>query len=234
MKTSNKLLSGIFLTIIILTTLIQVMVYAKYKRGEYVKFNRDSIFAMTSVDIPAIRFISVKGLGNCTVKPGEKYKLDIQKEKVSRITYRVVNDTLIIMGDPALTSDQLETGSRNHNPVVIYLPTIVPVKVAYSTIKLGGSVDSARAPSYNIRLGKASQVFTSRGISDEAVYFKELTFNGEQSNIDLNNNSSVTNINMQLVKTRFDDQGASIKNITIDADESSDIHLSGKNINALK
>jgi hypothetical protein len=233
MKTSNKILLAIFLTIIILTTVIQVMVYAKYKRGEFVKFNRDAIIEMTSVEVPAIRFISLKGLGSCAVKPGEKYKLDIQKEKVSRVTYQVVNDTLVIIGDPSLTIDQLERGDRNRNPVVIYLPSVVPIKGAFSTIRLYGSNDSAKAPSYNIQLGKLSHLFTSRGGSGE-VYFNELTFNGERSNVELDHNSIITSINMQLVKTRFDDQEAVIKNMTITADEGSNIHLSGKNINALK
>lgn len=234
MKTSNKILLGIFITILILTTAVHLMVLAKYKRGDFVKFNRDAIIAMSSVDLPAIKFISVKGLGGCALKPGDKYKLQIQKEKVSRVTYQVVNDTLIIIGDAALTNEQLENGSRNHNPVIIYLPAIVPVKGAYSTFRLNGSNDSTKAPSYNIQFGKGCHVFTSHGISNDVVYYNELTFNVEQSNIDLDNNSMVTNINLQLVKTRFDDQGAIIKNLTINTDESSNVNLSGKNIKALK
>ncbi|WP_207514907.1 hypothetical protein [Longitalea luteola] len=235
MKTSNKILLGIFLAIILFTTLIQVMVFAKYKRGEYVKFNREAFTEMTVVEIPDIRFVSLKGLGSCAVMPGEKFKLEMQKEKTARISYRVVNDTLIVIGDPAYMSDQLEQGTRNRTPVNIYLPTIVPIKGAYCDIRLGGSFDSASAPSYNVQLGKSAYLFTnSRGTNNATVYINELTCSGEQASIDLDNNFTVNNLHMQLMRSNFDDRGATVKKITIEADERSNIRLSGRNIKAVK
>ncbi|WP_205512269.1 hypothetical protein [Longitalea arenae] len=230
MKTSNKLLLGIFLTIIILTTVIQVMVYAKYKRGEYVKFNRESFNQMTTVDIPAIRFVSVKGLGSFSVKPGDKYKLEVQKQKGSRVTYQVLNDTLIIMGDAGFAADQPEPGQRNYNPVNLYLPAVVPIRATYSSIRLGGSADSAGAPSYNIQLGKDTYVH----VSDGKIFFNELTLNGEQSNIDLHDHITVNKLHMQLAGTRFDDKAATINDLTIMADDHSSLNISGKNLKALK
>ena len=115
MKTSNKLLLGIFCTIILLTTAVQLMVYAKYKRGEYIKFNRETFTPLTSVEIPAVRFISIKGLGNCGIMHSDKPKLEIQKKFVNPFTYRVVKDTLFIIGDTSHTIDELEQGTRNYN-----------------------------------------------------------------------------------------------------------------------
>src|SRR5688500_17585935 len=127
MKTSNKLLLGIFLTIILLATTVQLMVYAKYKRGDYVKFKREKFVPMASVEIPAVRFISITGLGYCSVLHGDKPHLEIEKEKVDRVTYRVVNDTLVIIGDTLQTIDELQRGIRNYNLVNIYVPATVQI-----------------------------------------------------------------------------------------------------------
>lgn len=235
MKTSNKLLLGIFLTIILLTTAVQLMVYAKYKRGEYVKFKREEVVPMNSLEIPAVRFISIKGLGNCDVLPGDKPQLEMEKEKVDRVTYRIVNDTLVIIGDSLQTIDELQRGIRNYNLVNIYVPATVQIYGTYSSIRVGGAADSASAPSYTVRLQKDSHLFINNRNHDKAaMYFNQLNINSEQSKIDLNNHSFINDLNVQLTNSKIDDKDAGIKNLTMDADTKSTVTLSGKNIKALK
>jgi hypothetical protein len=235
MKTSNKLLLGIFLSIIFLTTAVQLMVYAKYKRGEYVKFKREEIVPMASVEIPAVRCISIKGLGYCIVLPGDKPKLEMEKEKVDRVSYHIVNDTLVIIGDTLQTIDELQRGIRNYNLVNIYVPATVQINGTYSSIRVGGAVDSASAPSYIVRLQKDSHLFINNRSHDKAtMYFNQLNINGEQSKIDLDGHSFINDLNVQLTNSKIDDKEAVIKNLTMDADSKSTITLSGKNIKALK
>lgn len=231
MKTSNKILLGIFCTIILLTTAVQLMVYAKYKRGEYVKFNREELTPMTSLELPAVRFISIKGLGNCGVMFGNKPKLEMQKEHVGPLTYRVVNDTLFVIGDTTRTIDDLERGNRNYRQVNVYLPATVQVNATYSSLRLGGAADSASAPSYTVRLEKGSNLYIS---NNEAVYFNQLNINSQQARIELNDHSFINDLNVQLIKSAIDDKNAGIKNLTMDADSNSTVTLSGKNIKSLK
>ena len=235
MKTSNKILLGIFLTIILLTTAVQLMVYAKYKRGEYVKFKDERFSQMTAVEIPAVRFISIEGLGNCSVLPGDKPRLEVKKEKVGRVIYRVVNDTLFFIGDTAITIDELKRGTRNYSYVNLYLPPAVHINGAYSNFRVGGTADSASAPSYTFRLQKDCHLFMDyRDRDNAAVYFNQLNIDSEQSKIDLDGHSFINDLNVQLTSSKIDDKEAVIKNLIMVADSKSTVTLSGKNIKALK
>jgi hypothetical protein len=231
MKTSNKLLLGIFCTIILLTTAVQLMVYAKYKRGDYVKFNREEFSPMTSLDIPAVRFISIKGLGSCGFMPGDKPRFEIHKERIGPLTYRVVNDTLFIIGDTTHTIDDLERGNRNYNPVNVYLPATVQINVSYSNLRLGGAADSASAPSYTVKLEKDSHLFIN---NYEAVYFNQLNISSEQSKVDLEDHAFINDLHVQLINSYINDKKAVIRTLTMEADSKSTVTLSGKNIKSLK
>jgi hypothetical protein len=234
MKTSNKLLLGIFLTIILLTTAVQLMVYAKYKRGDYVKFNQEEFSPMTSLEIPAVRYVSIKGLGNCGIMHGDKPELEIQKEHVGPLTYHVVNDTLFIIGDTTHTINDLERGNRNYNEVNVYLPSTIQVRAAYSYLGIGGSADSTSAPSYIVRLEKDAHLVIKKRNRDKAVYFNLVNINSEESKIVLDEHSFINDLNVQLINSKIDDKEAGIKNLTMDADSKSTVTLSGKNIKALK
>jgi hypothetical protein len=233
MKTSNKLLLAIFCTIILLTTAIQLMVYAKYKRGEYIPFQRDEIIKLTSINVPAIRFVSVTGLGNCVLINSDTSRLEIDENKDRRITYRVVNDTLIIHGDTAIASDLLEGGSRNYQLIKIFLPATIPVNAAFSAIYVDGAADSAHAPSYSFHLSKNSDL-NIREQKKEATYFNQLLINCDNSNISLDDHIIVNDLNLKAVKSEIDNNKASIKNLTLDMDKKSTITLSGNSIKALK
>ncbi|HEX6432390.1 MAG TPA: hypothetical protein VF008_32075 [Niastella sp.] len=231
MKTSNKLLLAIFLSIILLTTAVQLMVYAKYKRGDYVKFDRDIFSSFTKVDIPAVRFISITGMGNISIMPGDTSKLEIQKEKVSPLTYRVVNDTLIVIGDSTHAIDDPERGNRNYNHVNVYLPATVQINASNSVLRVGGADDSTIAPSYTVKLEKDSRLFIN---NNATVYFNQLNINSDHSKIELNDHAFVNDLNVQLIKSEINDKEAVIRNLTMDADSKSSVTLSGNNIKALK
>ena len=231
MKTSNKLLLGIFITIILLTTAVQLVVYAKYKRGEYVKFNREDFNKLTSVEIPTVRFISIKELGNCGIMYGDKPTLELQKEHVGPLTYSVVNDTLFIIGDTTHSIDDPERGNRNYNHVNVYLPATVQINASNSDLRVGGAADSTHAPSYAVKLEKDSHFFIN---NDAAVYFNQLNISSDHSRIELNDHAFINGLHVQLIKSEINDKEAVIRNLTIDADSKSTVTLSGNNIKALK
>jgi len=234
MKTSNKILLGIFLTIIFITTAVQLMVYAKYKRGEYVAFDRDKIIKVASVKIPATRFVSIKNLGNCVLINSDTSRFETDQDKAGRINYRVINDTLVIHGDPTLRAEELERGERNFQLVKIYLPAGVQVNATSCNIYINGAVDSVHAPSYSIQLEKKSQL-DIRQHNDVDTYFNRLLINCERSGISLDNDVIVNELNLKLEFNSFADyQEAKIRKMTLDMDSRSRISLSGYSFNALK
>jgi hypothetical protein len=233
MKTSNKILLGVFLVIILLTTTVQLIVYAKYKRGEYVAFNRDVFNKMISFKVPSTRFVSLMAVGNCTITYDDKPRFEVREDKVSLFSYRVVNDTLIIHGDSTITKEQMERGERDNRQLKLYLPATVQITMAYSGLTAEGAIDSAHAPSYSINLTKKSY-FNVRGEKKDYQYFNQLILTGEKSRIDLDDHVVVNDLNLKVVNCEINNKKAVIKNMALDMDNKSTITLSGSNIKALK
>lgn len=233
MKTSNKILLGIFLAIIFLTTTIHLMVYAKYKRGEYVAFERDKIIKVASVNIPVTRFVSVKNLGNCVLINSNTTRFETDEGKVKNISYRVLNDTLIIHGDTTLSAELLDRGLRNFQMLKIYLPANIPINATSCNVFIDGTADTVHAPSYNINLSKRSElnIRDSHGVTS---YFNRLLIYSDHSGISLNNKVVVTDFNLTLADSRMDYSEATIKKLAIETDSNSSIALSGRNLKALK
>jgi hypothetical protein len=230
MKTSNKLLLGIFITILILTSVVQLMVYAKYKRGEFTAFKREEVVPMTSLPVPAARFISLKGFGSCALKPSGTLKLEIQQDNANYIKYQLVNDTLVVTGN----SNDPDDRSRNNSLVNIYLPASVQLIGAYCTFRAWGTGDSTLAPSYNINIKNSYLYINFNGADKAAVYFNQLNIHSVSSMIDLNSHAVFNDLNLQFVDSRLSDKSAMIRKLTMESDNTSTLELSGKNVNALK
>lgn len=229
MKTSNKLLLGIFLTIIILTTTVQLMVYAKYKRGEYTAFKREQFVPMTSISVPPARFISMKEIGACGIKPSDTLKMEIQKDIADKIKYRMVNDTLVITGN---SNDP--DGGRIRGVVYLYLPATVQLNGANCTFRIYGTNDLASAPSYNISIQHSYLFMDFSGAEKKPVFFNQLNINSVSSMIDLNGSATLKDLNLRLTDSKFNDKSAGIVKMTVASDGDSRIDLSGNNANALK
>lgn len=233
MKTSNKILLGIFLAIILMTTTVQLMVFAKYKRGDYVAFQRDKFIKVASVNLPATRFVAVKNLGTCVLINSDTTRFETDQDKAGKISYRVINDTLIICGDTTLTADQMQRTGRNYQLVKIFIPATVPVNATSCNLFINGSVDSVHAPSYNIHLSNKSElnIRDSYGITS---YFGRLLVISDHSGISLNNKVVVSDLNLTLADSRMDYSEATIKKLALETDSNSYIALSGRNLKALK
>ncbi len=230
MKTSNKLLLGIFFTIIILISAAQLMVYAKYKRGDFTAFKREAFAPMTGLPVPAARLISLKHLGNCALKPSGTLRVEIQKDNANFIKYHMVNDTLVITG----SSNDPDDRSGNNSLVNIYLPASVQLIGTYCSLRAWGTNDSTAAPSYNISIKNCYLFVDYHGADNAAEYFNQLNINGVSSMIDLNKHAVFNDLNLQFADSRLSDKAATIKKLTMASDETSSIDLSGKNANALK
>jgi hypothetical protein len=232
MKTSNKILLGIFLTIIVLSATINLMVYAKYKRGDYEPFQREEA-KLTTVNLPASKYVSITGL--CSVEllnsAAPRYEVQIGKEK--GITYQMVGDTVVILGNTSLTNEQMERGECNYQKFRLHLPASTEVHTYNAGVKINGKADSTEAPSFNIHLNKHS--FLTMNDEDEHKYMNQLLLSGDDANLDLQDGLTVNELSLKLVNgSRFDSKKAEIRSLKLDVDNRSTINLSGNSIKNIK
>lgn len=233
MKTSNKLLLGIFLIIIILTTTVQLMVYAKYKRGDYVAFNRDDYYEHVNLNVPSTKFVSLIALGSCDLINSDTPRIEIREGRKGSLSYKVINDTLIINGDSTLTNNALAGGTRNRQHVKLYLPASAQIQTAFCNVYAKGAPDSIHAPSYIITLTKNSDF----GISwndNKDVYFNQLLINGGFASINLDDHATINDLNLSMANSTLDSKKALVKKMTLNYDDNCTITLSGRAFKSLK
>jgi hypothetical protein len=229
MKTSNKILLGIFIATLLLTTTLNLIVYAKYKKGDYEPFVRKEE-GLTNVNLPAAKYVSITALCRVELSNSATPGYEVRKGQEKGITYRMVGDTLVISSLP----NKIEQGECNHQLLKLRLPATTEVYARYADIRIDGKADSAQAPSYNIHLDKRSYLYTNNN-DDDNRYINQLLLSGNDTRLELDEHIIVNNLNLKMVNnSRFDDKKAEIRTLTLDVDNSSTINVTGNSIKNLK
>jgi len=232
MKTSNKILLGVFLTIIILSATINLMVYAKYKRGDIVPFVREEE-RLTSVNLPVAKYVSITALCRVELTNSAAPGFEVHEGQEKGITYRMVGDTLVILGNTSLPA-KIEEAECNRQLLRLRLPATTEVYAHCADIKIKGNTDSTQAPSYNIHLDKRSFLYTDDN-DDDTRYINQLLLWGDDTRFRLDQHINVSGLNLKMVNgSTFDDEKGEIRNLTLDVDNSSTINLSGNSIKNIK
>jgi len=232
MRTSNKIILGIFLAPLIILTALHLTLYAKYKSGNYTVMKTVTEDRFTRLVLTHIVSVSVYGLNDFNIMPSDTTKLEIEKEH-DRLHYVVNGDSLVIRGDSA--NDQSQGSTRNHHAVNVYLPQGATIRANNSGIELRGSKDTLTAISYRFTLSNSSNFRIREDASSAAAYFKELVFFAAgESKIELTGATRISNMQLQLQATEFTDNGASIDNLSIVADKKSRVILQGDNVAKLQ
>lgn len=233
MRTSNKILLGIFLVPLIILTLIHVTLYAKLKSGHYVAMKTVQEDRFMRYAPKNINSIAVYGLNNFNIMPSDSLKLEIEKVPNSHLHYAIRGDSLIILGDSGINRPGGSADAeRSYQVVNLYIPSAANILADNSDVNLRGSKDSLKANSYHFSLsGSAGLKIDDDGNDSAHVYFKVLTIQASHSDgIELTARSHVADLQLTLVESAFTDNGASIDKLLINADKPSSITLKGDNL----
>jgi hypothetical protein len=236
MRTSNKILLGIFLAPLLILTLIHAVLYAKYKTGNYVTMKSVEEDRFIRKALKNINNIAVYGLNNFNIKPADSLQLEIEKDKNGHLHYAIVGDSLIIHGDSTINRpDGSADIRRSYQAVNLYAPMIANIIADNADINLQGSKDSLKAISYHFSLtNSAGLKVEDYGNDSTHIYFKGLTIKASNSpGIELTAHSRVRELVLTLLASEFTDNGASIDKLVIDADKVSNITLKGDNLRKL-
>ena len=237
MRTSNKIILGIFLAPLLILTCIQMALYAKYKSGHYVTMKSVQEDRFVRQALTNISHIAVYGLNNFRIKPSASMQLEIEKDENAHLHYIVKGDSLIIHGDTVINrANGSKDTERSYQDVNFYLPmTAISVLADNSEVELEGSRDSASAKSYYFSVvNGAGLKINENGDDSNHVYFKGLTIQASQSSgIELTAQTSIVDLQLTMIKSAFTDNGALIDRLMIDADKVSNITLKGDNLRKL-
>jgi hypothetical protein len=236
MRTSNKILLGIFAGPLVILTLIHVSLYAKYKSGNYVAMKTVNEDRFVRHSLKNITHIAVYGLNNFRMVHSDSSTLEMEKNEDGHLHYTINGDSLVIHGDSMINRPgQASEPERSYQAVTVYLPAPAIVTADNTEVTLQGTTDSLKAGSYQFSLThSASFKVEENGNDATPVYFKELVIQASHAaGIEFTGNTSMAELQLTMVESEFTDNGASIGKLTVNADKVSTITLKGDNLKKL-
>jgi hypothetical protein len=234
MRTSNKILLGGFVATILIITSIHFVIHAKLKSGDLVTFKQKSFDNIERIVLGNIKHVSIIGLDEFHIVPGDTAVLDMNPAWKGNFLYRVVGDSLILEAGN-ISQAEYVNGARKFAPMTLHLPPVETITTNFAKVLLGGEADSTKAISRSIFISnselnvlggnsertptywKSLQVYAlhSQAIFLEGAVLKELSVN-------LNAGSSLT------------DGGADLQHFSVQVDSTSTVSLRKKSLNNIK
>ncbi|HET9055475.1 MAG TPA: hypothetical protein VFN30_01380 [Chitinophagaceae bacterium] len=234
MKTSNKILLGSLVFIMLLFTAIQVGLYAKYKKGEFVTIEQLHEEGYDRHVIAGITKVEVSGLGSLEIIPSDTLRVDIERAnaKQSDITYKQKGDVLTINGGLTFINSKGEKEiSRSNTSVVIYMPSNISVNFTDCNVRFNGGKDTTHSFSHTIMATNSDvRLGDWRGNEKDLSYFGTIAFMGNGGSIEFLQGASFKELNLTLTDNEMNDQGFNAEKIVLNMDEKSNITLKGSNL----
>lgn len=234
MKTSNKILLGIFIAVLLILTVIHFTLSSKYKAGDYTI--KKNLAGKDSFALKPVKFVKLSGLDNVIVVPSYEFRLETEKNMPSYFKYHISGDTLVVTGDTAVASNgqpEVMEHRKVYQEVSIHVPSVKLIQAVNCTLGMTGKVDSVDVFPIRVELIGSRLSFKNHfHVRDTTQYFGDVYVTAKkESEIEL----FATTLNFKsfscdLEASAFrDNQTGNIQRLNIVSDSSSTIQLSGAN-----
>ena len=232
MKTSNKILLGVFLSIPLVISASVITLLVKYKSGNYVvrKTNEDQGNYKTA-SLPAFRYVKVSGLQRCNIFTADTATIKVEQSGTNRVFYYLKGDTLVVKGDTLYNNAGDGRNSRSYQDVTLFLTPVQKLIVQNTDFNITGLSDSSLARSLDIELNEAG--INLNGKYNMHGYWKVLNITGSNSNIEANSSADIKELNVAMKNSRLNDNGMRVGKLSVQADDESTLHLRGTSINKI-
>jgi hypothetical protein len=235
MKTSNKILLGTLLTVLLILTGIHVAMYAKYKSGDFTVSTASS--NTDTVDIDPVNFVRITGMENIVIEPSSSFSMLKAKVMPANFKYLISGDTLVITGDTSSYKAGSERQfTRMSEQITLRLPAVEKISAENTSIWLNGTRDSASA--LNNRFDLAfSTLNLQQEFADSRRYFGNLDVTAiGNSRIEMNDYLiTIKSLSCTLINSVLEDAPHSIlEKISVNFDDYSVIKLNGTNLKKLQ
>lgn len=239
MKTSNKLLLGVFLVVVLGIIGIYSSLYAKLQSSNYIRVEGNRFGEiLESHDLPATKNIIISGLSTLFIVAADTNinRLDISKnvQESNNVFFYQQGDNLIIRGDSLYNKSEPHE-ARASRPVTLYLNRADLVKIINANCTVYGNHDSAAAKPLSLELEDVNLTFVggNNAPPPQASYWSKLTITGTDASIYLMNDARIGQLDVSLKTSRIIDNGGHIGKLSVQADEHSELNLKGVNINTI-
>lgn len=212
MKTSNKILLGLFLLPFIITTFITVVLYAKFQSGSYITQQQLDNETSVSETITAFTEIDLRGYknGHVNIAYGDSFIIKYDKWSKDNLEYNSASKKLTI-----------KTKKReDYNSITIFCPSFSRL-ILDST---GVTIDSLALANASIDIGSEGNVVFRAQADSLTLDIKR------GGNISFENNAAVQMLNLKLANgSEFNKTEGFIKQIgNVTLEDSASLNVDGK------
>ena len=236
MLTSNKILLGFLLVVLIIPALIFGTLKAMIKNGKAISENYHLTAKYKTVGFHGtFRYVKAYDLGNVNFFPGDSTWMEVNKSEEKGIQWILKEDTLIFKADSGI--NEIKNGMPSpmnfYGTVNIYLPNNIDSIYLYDCeAAVYGAADSTKAARFNFSLSES--YLLDRNTGDhvlDSMYYDRLSIKAINSGVLLPaivicKELDVKLENANLTTQRYETYGK----ITIDADDNSSVKLEGKHL----
>ncbi|MBS1611086.1 MAG: hypothetical protein JSS70_20500 [Bacteroidetes bacterium] len=234
MRTSNKILAGTLIVVLLILTGIHLALYAKYKNNDFITIKDLHEEQYDSYSLKGIQTVSLSGLQNVIIRSSDTARVEIEKGGDRKLVQSFANGILTIKGDTTIVGNSGATERlRSWRSVIIYLPLNQDIKSDDCEITIQGGPDSSKAPSITGEMNSTTLHFNTRDYNNttSANYFnKVLLTKYSHGSLTISQSVVIKEANINMDSSSFEDNDASLGGININADSSSTLKLSGRNI----
>ncbi|WP_315817526.1 hypothetical protein [Paraflavitalea speifideaquila] len=132
MRTSNKILLGLFLTTIIVFASLFISVRVMYANGRIVQRDRINNWSDIHRIKEPIREVRLNGIGDIMIIPSDSTKLEIWKDN-QHVKWRVENGVLYVEADSTLTRDG-KIRHQIYGHIELSLPNVDSIQAVSSNV----------------------------------------------------------------------------------------------------
>jgi hypothetical protein len=229
MKTSNKLLLGLFISILLVITMLNIAVYAKYKRGNFISFDTVNQKNYDEAALPPFKYIAITGMGEVHLKKAASAKIQWANKVPRSFAYKVVNDTLFISGDSLANPHELKNQKRNYQEVKLFLTGAEPVFANIGTLYVTGAKDSVTAPSWELHLADRSSLDVGQ-FDNEGGYINRLQLTTDHATVTFRNQVVINELKLQSRESTIENEEANIRHLYLQTDDRTKLTLFGNNL----
>lgn len=234
MRTSNKILLGLFLTAVFLFAGLFIAVRVNFANGNIA--DGKGLSANPWSDKyrikEEIKSVSISGQMDMNIIPSDSAMILIGKMGDSLVRYRIKDGVLLIDIDSARMHARHNEGVVVYNHITLYLPSVDSIHVVNSRIGFKNIANfGTLQPAYNFHL-VSSELSVAGGLNNsKPVFYDKIKVVADNNSfLSFPGNARVNDVQVRLSGSRFEDGESYFGKLHIQLDSSSSINIKGNNL----
>lgn len=237
MKTSNKLIAGIFLLAVLFPVLVVATIFFKYKSGNFT-WEKDEHEFQTEY-FPGKKIIKVRSNNGLEVYPSDSLYAEFEHRYNFPVRLKHIGDTMLLYGDTAyyhydtarngtVTKEYIET--QTNETVRLYLPADVNLVVEYCDFYIMKPENGKQVENMNIQM-KRSSFDISNLIDSTAMQVNRFTLKLDRSVLSLPPDLHIKELDLGLIdSSEVSITDSRVDQIRLSIDSTSSIKANGHQI----